>query len=198
MSQLRRLGRSLFSGLTYVPVIYFIHENFFTFVPVQGASMQPTLNPVSTAKETFSSSRSSGDIVFVSRLLRHFWDTKRGEVVVLRSPDQGPRKRLIKRVVALEGDRIYNCRTGKEVEIPRGCCWIEGDNRALSRDSASHYGPVPLGLIEGRVIAIVWPPGRWQMLSAPQRTESSVDSGLGLESELPSTIRALAKPTRSK
>lgn len=40
------------------------------------------------------------------------------------------------------------------VVVPRGHAWLAGDNLANSTDSR-HYGPVPLGLIRGRVIARV-------------------------------------------
>ena len=42
----------------------------------------------------------------------------------------------------------------------QGKCWIEGDNARRSGDSRSLYGPVHLGLIEGRAVCIVWPPSR--------------------------------------
>lgn len=37
---------------------------------------------------------------------------------------------------------------------------MEGDNAACSEDSASAYGPVPLALIQGRVMGVFWPPTR--------------------------------------
>ena len=44
--------------------------------------------------------------------------------------------------------------------VPEGRCWVEGDNAAESLDSRSAYGPVHLGLLEGRVLCVVWPPSR--------------------------------------
>jgi hypothetical protein len=40
------------------------------------------------------------------------------------------------------------------VQVPRGHVWLQGDNLILSRDSRE-YGPVPLALVKGRVIAQV-------------------------------------------
>jgi Signal peptidase, peptidase S26 len=37
-------------------------------------------------------------------------------------------------------------------QVPRGHVWLQGDNLLLSRDSRE-YGPVPLALLRGRVIA---------------------------------------------
>jgi hypothetical protein len=39
----------------------------------------------------------------------------------------------------------------------QGHCWVEGDNPATSVDSATEFGPLPLALIEGHVLAVVWP-----------------------------------------
>lgn len=44
------------------------------------------------------------------------------------------------------------------VQVPEGHCWVLGDNQAASRDSRT-YGPVPLALVRGRVVARVWPLG---------------------------------------
>ncbi len=43
-----------------------------------------------------------------------------------------------------------------EMQVPKGHCWIVGDNLVASRDSRD-FGPVPLGLIRGKVIATVRP-----------------------------------------
>lgn len=47
--------------------------------------------------------------------------------------------------------------------------WIEGDNPQNSVDSRS-YGPVPVGTIQGRVVARVWPlpHARWITRHAPR------------------------------
>lgn len=42
------------------------------------------------------------------------------------------------------------------VTVPRGHVWLEGDNFENSTDSRK-YGPVPLGLIKGRVMLRLWP-----------------------------------------
>lgn len=39
-------------------------------------------------------------------------------------------------------------------KVPRGHIWLEGDNLIVSRDSRE-YGPVPLALLRGRVVAQV-------------------------------------------
>jgi len=46
------------------------------------------------------------------------------------------------------------------VQVPMGHCWVTGDNLDNSRDSR-HYGPLPLGLVRGKVVARVWPSPCW-------------------------------------
>ena len=100
----------------------------------------------------------------------------RGEVVVYRHPKQ-TEVRSIKRIIAVEGDRIAikgghamvngitieepyleECADGSvsdmpEVQVPAGHVFVLGDNRANSvdsRDTLAH-GPVPLANLIGRV-----------------------------------------------
>jgi len=82
---------------------------------------------------------------------------QRGDVVLLQCPDR-PGVLVVKRVIALEGDWIMVPGDVDVQRIPKGHCWVEGDNAALSEDSRSKYGPVPAALIEGRVVSVVWPP----------------------------------------
>ena len=42
------------------------------------------------------------------------------------------------------------------VKVPPGHVYLVGDNLPWSRDSRS-FGPVPLGLVNGKVVARVWP-----------------------------------------
>jgi inner membrane protease subunit 2 len=194
-----RFFRQLVRGVSYVPVVYVVHDLVGTIVPVTGASMQPTLNPGAAAGELPPGQVSgSQDVVLVSRLLRAVWNVRRGDIVVLRSPDAGPQKRLVKRVAALEGDRVYNHRTGKFVEVPPGHCWLVGDNRTVSRDSASHYGPVPLGLLEGRAVAVIWPPRRWQVLATSPSTGLWLDTRNSEGDQLPAKKQVLAKSATTK
>lgn len=46
------------------------------------------------------------------------------------------------------------------VTVPLGHVWLAGDNLANSTDSR-HYGPVPLGMVRGKVVARVYPNPRW-------------------------------------
>ncbi|KAI5449967.1 hypothetical protein NCC49_003858 [Naganishia albida] len=46
------------------------------------------------------------------------------------------------------------------VRIPRGHVWLAGDNLSNSTDSRA-YGPVPVALLKGKVLARVWPNPKW-------------------------------------
>uniref|UniRef100_K3YBX8 Mitochondrial inner membrane protease subunit 2 n=1 Tax=Setaria italica TaxID=4555 RepID=K3YBX8_SETIT len=82
----------------------------------------------------------------------------RGDVVVFRSP-RNHRELVVKRLIALPGGWIQVPEKQEIRQIPQGHCWVEGDNAGLSLDSRT-YGPVPLGLMQGRVTHVVRPPNR--------------------------------------
>ncbi|CAG5105643.1 Oidioi.mRNA.OKI2018_I69.chr1.g2317.t1.cds [Oikopleura dioica] len=65
--------------------------------------------------------------------------TRHGDIVSSRDP-QSPQENVCKRVIALGGDRIRDRKNQREIEIPEGFCWLEGDNEACSIDS-NEFGP---------------------------------------------------------
>ncbi|KAL1110470.1 hypothetical protein AAG570_007998 [Ranatra chinensis] len=77
----------------------------------------------------------------------------RGDIVIACSTND-PTVNVCKRVLAIAGDIIHM--GGREMMIPTGYIWLQGDNLYNSTDSRN-YGPIPLGLVRGRVLAKVWP-----------------------------------------
>lgn len=122
-----------------------------------------------------------GDRVLANRVIYHFQDIQRGDVVVFEPPNGGmadPGVPFIKRVVGLPGDtvEVVNGRTlvnGEEFDVPEadapaytrqlevvpeGQLFVLGDNRNQSSDSHI-WGYVPIENLIGRVEVIYWPPG---------------------------------------
>jgi signal peptidase I len=100
---------------------------------------------------------------------------------------------LIKRVIGLPGDHVTCCDTDGQlvvndvpldewdvlkpgveraseedfdVVVPPDQLWVMGDNRPNSADSRVH-GPVPLDVVTGRAMAVVWPLSHWAGLGRP-------------------------------
>jgi signal peptidase I len=133
------------------------------WLSVTSSSMEPTLE--------------SGEYFLADATYYHSRLPMRGEVAVYKHPKQ-PDLHYIKRIVAVEGDRIA-IKAGRaivngmaveepyveegatggaladmpEMQVPAGHVFVLGDNRANSvdsRDSVAH-GPVPLSNLIGRV-----------------------------------------------
>ncbi|MBN2194823.1 MAG: signal peptidase I [Polyangiaceae bacterium] len=135
------------------------------YVPT--ASMLPTIEP--------------GSRLLVDRGAYARGPLCRGDVVVIRNPDQ-PYQFHVKRVVALPGDHVELRATelfvggahqprpagrpvthageatsarseSPPIDVPHGHCFVLGDAREHAVDSRD-YGPVPLGNVVGRVTHI--------------------------------------------
>lgn len=141
--------------LCWVPVGVFFTRHGYSMATVTGASMQPTFNPNHTTAPLHH------DVVLLDRWSIALNIYERGEVVTLWSP-QNPKLLTTKRIVALEGDLVHPLppSSPSPVRIPPGHCWVEGDSHFHSKDSNT-YGPVPLGLINGKVAHILWPLNRF-------------------------------------
>jgi signal peptidase I len=133
---------------------------------VPSASMSPTLRP--------------GDHVLVDKLAYRLGDPRRRDLIVFHQPRADGGELLLKRVVAVGGDRVgiedgvlvVDGRRVREpfvnralvdsvyfgpVRVPEGEVFVMGDRREDSIDSRS-FGPVRRELIVGRVDARIWPP----------------------------------------
>ncbi len=81
------------------------------------------------------------------------------EVWSSRSPLR-PEASVVKRIVALEGEKVRMRDQAEEVvvEVPHGHVWVEGDNLdgRKTLDSKT-YGPISANLITGRVTWVLYP-----------------------------------------
>ena len=128
-----------------------------------------------------------GDQALVCFLYSRGRGIKRGDLISYESPIHRG-ERGIKRVLALEGDYVLRDTPGglhgdledvegwawedgekrqssasdqKMIQVPKGHCWIVGDNLSWSRDSRM-FGPLPLALIRSKVLAIKKPGSLWK------------------------------------
>ncbi|KAK4037899.1 hypothetical protein OUZ56_029924 [Daphnia magna] len=146
---LRSLASGIPIGISFVSSVCYIAK-------VNGVSMQPILNPDSA----------TCDYVLLNRWAVRDFHIQRGDIVSLVSP-RNPDACLIKRIIGLEGDVIKpKSQSQSYVEVPRGFCWIEGENHSQSMDS-NFFGPIPLGLITAKATHIVWPLNRACRLMFP-------------------------------
>jgi len=156
---------------------------------VSGCSMQPTLNPPDALKADASCDVMhkmrqtlptfvTDDWVWINCMAARKITREgaahlnRGLVIVFVSP-KDPSEFVIKRVIAKENDVIRNA--GRTLVIPKGHCWVEGDNASKSIDSR-RYGPISVGLITGVASHIISPFRRIRALdsSAGVKNKSTV------------------------
>lgn len=137
---------------------HFVVESFV----VRGSSMEPTLH--------------DGERLLVSKFIYRFHPPRPGDIIVFRSPEN-PREDLIKRVIAVEGQKvevnhgraIVNDRPKEEPyisgpddtslapqEVPRGRIFVLGDNRPNSTDSR-RIGTIDRAVVKGKAVLIWWP-----------------------------------------
>jgi len=143
--------------------VQWVYDNVGYVAKVEGCSMQPVLNPDPTE---------DADLVALRRINGAFDDLRRGDIVTAACPYSSSEV-YIKRVVGLAGDLVEPIlHRSKKVRVPKGHCWIEGDNHRKSIDS-NEFGPVPLGLIQSKAVGVLWPSDRRQFLTHEISQESA-------------------------
>lgn len=175
----QRAARELLQTLLVIAALYTFMNLAMPQYMVEGSSMQPNFKGDGTER------------VFISRLDYMLGDPDRGEIVVLRNPDDPEGKLLIKRIIGLPGEyvqmkegRIYinselleepyiaafcdksNC-TDREWGLEADQYLVLGDNRNNSLDS-TRFGPIDRSLIVGHAVLQVWPPEEWQIFQHPE------------------------------
>jgi signal peptidase I len=151
---------------------------------IPSSSMEPTLH---CARPGMGCEARFSDRVLADRLIYHFRDPKRGEIVVFNTPKSAEQHGcgggvFVKRIIGLPGD-VWSERDGYvyidgkklnepyikadrrdhqtkgAIKIGKGRYFMMGDNRAASCDSRV-WGTVPRKLLIGEVFFTYWPPTR--------------------------------------
>ena len=167
----QKIGSSLLDTIKFIvlaliivtPIRMFVAQPFI----VSGSSMDPTF--------------ATGQYLIVDELSYHLGDPKRGDVIILRYPND-TKKFFIKRVIGLPNETLEirdGAVTIKNMEHPEGFAMSEpyikytkndtmtkmlgegeyfvmGDNRAASSDSR-YWGVVPRDLVVGRALVRLLP-----------------------------------------
>jgi signal peptidase I len=165
---------------TVVEILVLVAAAFVIALLVQAFLVKPfTIHQVSM-KPTLE----EGDRILINRLAYRLGDPSRGDIVVLNSPIN-PEEDLVKRIVAVAGDRVA-VTDGRlyvndvpqeepylleqdmrgemaEITVPDGHVFVMGDNRNNSGDSRM-FGPVPTDSLIGSAFVIYWPVGHWKTL----------------------------------
>lgn len=158
MSTLSALSWALRVGCS----VHLFHSYIYEFTETFGESMLPTLNY-------------AGDYIHANKMCSKGRNIKLGDMVIAVKPTD-PTQRVCKRVTGMPGDFVLvDPSTGdfqKYIQVPKGHCWLTGDNLTHSLDSRT-YGALPLGLIRGKIFGITSVDGksRW----APNVVKGDID-----------------------
>ncbi|KAM3317667.1 hypothetical protein ACQJBY_035399 [Aegilops geniculata] len=139
--------------------VHVVSEHVVGVVFPRGPSMLPALNM-------------TADVLLTDKVSPRYGRVAPGDVLFLVSPED-PRKVVIKRVLGMEGDSVTypvdpgNSDATKTVVVPRGHIWVQGDNIYDSHDSRQ-FGPVPYGLVKGKISYRIWPPSRIGLIDSKE------------------------------
>ena len=134
-----------------------------------------TVSPSSYSSDPQVKPRSIFRIALVDKtcLITHRYAA--GDLVLFISPVQ-PDQILIQRIIAQEGTYMYETKFRDFRRIPKGHCWVQATHPlqmgTIIPDS-NVFGPISIGLIQGRIKAIVWPLKDFRWIKSPS---SSIDA----------------------
>ncbi|XP_017682500.1 PREDICTED: mitochondrial inner membrane protease subunit 1 isoform X1 [Lepidothrix coronata] len=124
------LGKTFrFLGYTvqYGCIAHCAFEYLGGIVVCSGPSMEPTIQ--------------NSDVVFSENLSRHFYCIRKGDIVIVKSPND-PKSNICKRVIGLEGDKVCTSNPSdflkshsylprRQPVLPENCCSLEINPRII-------------------------------------------------------------------
>jgi len=143
--------------LIVAPIYYAVDNGLVSLRQVAGKSMEPILK--------------EGEYVIVSRIFPTLVPPQQGDIVVLADPRRHTGE-ILKRVVGTQGKLVAS--ENGIFRVPKGQCYVEGDNKSHSVDSRS-YGPLPLGMVRGRLIGVAWPPWNMRIIRGGHPKRNNID-----------------------
>lgn len=161
-SWLRKFVAEAVQTVILAILLFLVINSVSARIRVDGQSMEPTFH--------------HGNFVIVNKLAYRLGEYQYGDVIVFPSPDNHEED-LIKRVIALPGDRIRITKNQvfindflmsepyikappigdlREVTVPPGAVYVMGDNRNNSSDSR-RWGPLQTDDVLGKAVFVYWP-----------------------------------------
>ncbi|KJZ70250.1 hypothetical protein HIM_10364 [Hirsutella minnesotensis 3608] len=139
--------RLALSTLKITCLAHLVQTHLVQVSAASGPSMLPTFNV-------------DGDWIVSDMTARHGRRVGVGDLVLYKIPIFASLSG-VKRIIGMPGDYVCMGTPGEPgdhqtIQVPQGHCWIVGDNLTASRDSRM-FGPIPLALIQGKVVAKVLP-----------------------------------------
>ncbi|KMP08883.1 mitochondrial proteinase 1 [Coccidioides immitis H538.4] len=130
------------------------NEHAYELQLSSGPSMYPTIH-------------FKGDYLLISKYYKYGRGIAVGDIVTFKHPSYV--MMAAKRVVGMPGDYVlvdpedHGGPLAKMIQVPEGHIMVTGDNLPWSRDSRD-FGPLPMGLISGKVIGKMWWPLNYQRM----------------------------------
>lgn len=157
--------KELIPYVVILVIVLVIRSFIFTPIKVNGESMVPTLD--------------GGELMILTKYNKN--DIERDDIVVVTIEDsEGYKEDLIKRVIALPGEKV-SCEDGiiyindrkieekygvgttndfEAVTLGKDEYFVLGDNREISLDS-SEFGPINKKQIKGKTSFVIYPFSKW-------------------------------------
>jgi len=144
-----------------------------------GAEQSSTSARASSSRSTASSSQRSGKqvVLFRKRFLSPTFnsyipsavaarpDPSAGQLVRLPQPS-GSGPGMLRRVIGRQGEAVVT-RNGFTEFVGAGQVWVELDEDCGADESdldSVQWGPIPVEMLDGVAVAVVWPPSQWSVV----------------------------------